>query len=133
MILFLAFVENFTAIFDSTNAYLAHQGDGPVDLRDTLQYKMLIMCGQFVKVNKRTRQQVVWVEESRSVMLTDEQKAELCTVMGTNAQVAENPNLMAIAMEFRLKPLLVSGNSVAAARQSDGESKAFKQLKKDCE
>ena len=33
-----------------------------------------------------------------------------------DTQVAENPNLMAIAIEFRLKPLLVSGNSVAAAR-----------------
>ena len=50
--------------------------------------------------------------------------------MGADQDVAENPDLMAIAIEFRLKPL-VSANSVASA-QNDGESKAYRQLKNDC-
>ena len=43
--------------------------------------------------------------------------------MEADTQVAENPDLMAIAIEFRLKPL-VSNN--AGARKSEGESKAYK-------
>ena len=92
---------------------------------------MLITCGTFVKTNKKTRTQVVWVEETRSVLLKDDEKTELIDTMGFDEQVAENPDLMAIAIEFRLKPL-ISANSVAGQRQSGGESKAFKQLKQDC-
>jgi len=50
----------------------------------------------------------------------------LCQVMGTDQEVADDPNLMAIAIEFRLKAL-VSINSVAGSKA--GESKAYKQLK----
>jgi len=50
----------------------------------------------------------------------------LCEAVGADQQVAENPDMMAIAIEFRLKPL-VSPNSIAGASQ--GESKAYKQLK----
>ena len=39
--------------------------------------------------------------------------------------VAENSNLMAIAIEFRLKPLL-SSNKNAGGPKTEGESKAFK-------
>ena len=49
--------------------------------------------------------------------------------MGASQEVSEDPNLMAIAIEFRLKAL-VSVNSVAGAKA--GESKAYKQLKQDC-
>ena len=54
--------------------------------------------------------------------------------MGENSnkkKIAEDPNLMAIAIEFRLKPL-VGTASAAGGRRSEGESKAFKQLKADC-
>ena len=47
------------------------------------------------------------------------------------SSVAENPNLMAIAIEFRLKPLIQS-NKVAGGPKTEGESKAFKQLMQDC-
>jgi len=70
--LLVAFVNGFEGIFDSTNAVLDHQQDGACDLRNTLQYKMLITCGTFVKVNKKTKQQVVWVEETRSIELTQD-------------------------------------------------------------
>ena len=79
-------------------------GDGKCDLRQTLQYKLLITCGTFVKVNKKTKQQVVWVEETRSVQLNSFQKEELLEVIGANPAVAENSNLMTVAIEFRLKP-----------------------------
>ena len=62
-------------------------------------------------------------------MLDQEQKEEICGVMGASQEVSEDPNLMAIAIEFRLKAL-VSVNSVAGANA--GESKAYKQLKQDC-
>lgn len=39
----------------------------PCDLTQTLQYKLLITCGTFVKTNLKTKKQVVWVEETRSV------------------------------------------------------------------
>ena len=63
-------------------------------------------------------------------MLTEDQKLELAETMGASQEVAEDGNLMAIAIEFRLKAL-VSVNSVASAT-TQGESKAYKQLKQDC-
>ena len=130
-ILLLVFVEDFAAIFDSTNAILAHEGQGAVDLTQTLQYKLLITCGTFVKVNKKTKSQVVWVEETRSVMLNAEQKQQLVQVVGEeNPAVAEDPNLMAIAIEFRLKGLKTTGSD---GQIIQSESKAFMQLKLDCE
>ena len=73
-ILLLAYVPDFAGLFDLTNAMLEYQGDEPCDLRDTLQYKMLILCGTFVKVNKKTKTQVVWVEDTRSVLLSQDEK-----------------------------------------------------------
>ena len=52
----LVFVQDFDAIFDSTNAVLDHEGVGPADLRHTLQYKLLITCGSLVKVNQKLKQ-----------------------------------------------------------------------------
>ena len=64
------------------------------------------MCGTFVKVNKKTREQVVWIEETRSVQLQQEEKMQLVEAVDGDSAIAENPNLMAIAIEFRLKPLI---------------------------
>ena len=105
-ILLTAFVPDFAGIFDSTNAILDHEEENAVDLRGTIQYKLLIICGTFVKVNKKTREQVVWVEETRSVLLQPTEKQQLVETMGAAPDIAENPNLMAIAIEFRLKPLI---------------------------
>ena len=85
-----------------------------------------------MKVNKKTKQQVVWVEETRSVELRTEQKLELCATMGADDSIAENPELMAIAIEFRLKPLVSASSVEGASRKSEGESKAYGQLKQDC-
>ena len=96
-----------------------------------MEYKLLTLCGNFIKVNRMTKKQVTWVEETRCCRLEPAQKSILLEAMDADPQVAENPDLMAIAIEFRLKPL-ISANSVAGQRQSGGESKAFKQLKQDC-
>ena len=37
----------------------------------------------------------------------EDEKSELIDVMDNQQEVAENPNLMAIAIEFRLKPLIL--------------------------
>ena len=71
---------------------------------------------------------MVWVEETRSVQLNSIQKEELLEVMGANPDVAENSNLMTVAIEFRLKPLM-STKDAAGRRNTEGESKALKQLK----
>ena len=74
-VLLLAFVRDFKAIFDSTNAILAHRGQEEfVDLSDTLQYKLLITCGTFLKVNKQQQppQESNWIKETRSVKLDSE-------------------------------------------------------------
>ncbi len=71
-IMLLAFVSDFAAIYDSTNAVIAHGGESPVDLSQTLQYKLLITCGNQMKVNKISDSQVTWVEETRSVMLEED-------------------------------------------------------------
>ena len=54
--LLVAFFEDFADMFDSTNAVLDYHSDGKCDLRRTMQYKILITCGTFVKVNKKTKQ-----------------------------------------------------------------------------
>lgn len=105
-ILLLAFVPDFAGIFDSTNVIAEHDEEGAIDLKNTLQYKLLIICGTFIKVNKKTREQVVWVEETRSVQLQQEEKMQLVDAVDGDSAIAENPNLMAIAIEFRLKPLI---------------------------
>lgn len=54
-ILLVVFVQNFNAIFDSSDAVLDHEGAGPVDLRNTMQYKLLITCGTLLKFNKKVK------------------------------------------------------------------------------
>lgn len=76
--LLVAFVEGNDGLFDSTRAMMEHDSSMPCDLSSTLQYKLLITCGTFVKTNKKTKKQVVWVEETRSVELDLSQKQEIC-------------------------------------------------------
>lgn len=52
--------------------------------------------------------------------------------MQADRGVAENPELMAIAIEFRLKALISKNSSAGENRISEGESKAYRQLKQDC-
>ena len=51
--------------------------------------------------------------------------------------VAENPDRMSVAIEFRMKPILQqskhNGNGGDNGGGSFGESKAFKQLRQDCQ
>ena len=54
-VMLIAFVADFDALFDSTTAVLDHETHGPADLRNTLQYKLLITCGNLVNVNKRLK------------------------------------------------------------------------------
>ena len=105
-LLLVAFFQDFADMFDSTNAVWGYLGEQKCDLRRTMQYKLLITCGTFIRVNKKTKQQVVWVEETRSVQLNSFQKEELIEAIGADPAVAENSNLMAVAIEFRLKPLI---------------------------
>ncbi len=67
---------------------------------------------------------MAWIEDTRAVQIEQDEKRELVSVMECGQRVAEDPNMMAIAIEFRLKPL-ISQNSVAGAR-NEGESKASK-------
>ena len=39
-------------------------------------------------------------------MIQQNEKAQLVETMGAASNIAENPNLMTIAIEFRLKPLI---------------------------
>ena len=72
VVLLVAFAKDFDDLFDSSDKILTYDGDGVCDLKDTLQYKLLITCGTLVKVNKKTRQQVAWIQETRSVLLRPE-------------------------------------------------------------
>ena len=53
--LLVAFFQDFADLFDSTNAVQEYLGDAKCDLRRTMQFKLLITCGTFVKVNKKTK------------------------------------------------------------------------------
>ena len=56
---------------------------------------------------------------------------QLVEVLGSGRDVAEDPNLMVIAIEFRLKPRVVA-NSGPDQGSTETESKAYKQLLQDC-
>ena len=75
---------------------------------------------------------MVWVEQTRSCQLSTEEKLQLCEVVDASPELAENPDTMAIAIEFRLKPLIQKDENSVAGRKSESESKAYKQLKQDC-
>ena len=49
---------------------------------------------------------MAWIEDTRAVFIEQDEKRELLQVMGGGKRVAEDPNMMAIAIEFRLKPLI---------------------------
>ena len=69
------------------------------------------------------------------MLLAQEEKLELMDVMEADNDVAENPDLMTIAIEFRLKPLIQQTASPdgKGRKSTEGESKAFKQLRQDCQ
>ena len=64
-------------------------------------------------------------------MLAQEEKLQLTDVVEADPDVAENPDLMTIAIEFRLKPLIQQTASPdgKGRKSTEGESKAFKQLR----
>ena len=64
-----------------------------------------------------------------------DEKYSLFDVMEGDAEAAENPDLMTIAIEFRLKPLIQQTASPdgKGRKSTEGESKAFKQLRQDCQ
>ena len=123
-LLLLAFVRDFAAIFDSTNAIIAHRGQEAVDLTQTLQYKLLIVCGTFLKLKNQHEElrETNWIKETRSVKLDAMQKRQLVQAMVKGFVVAEDPNLMVIAIEFRLKPRVVKSGGAAEQGRSEMES-----------
>lgn len=134
--LLVFFVNDFNALYDSVNVINRSKNTNRAssDLSQTMQYKVLALCSNLIKINKKTKKQVAWIEETRSIELEPEEKQNLVDLIGSSQQsshcegVAENPNLMAVAIEFRMKPLLQSKQGNAADRNSSegSESKAFK-------
>ena len=56
-LLLVAFVANFEDIFDSTIAFEEFKGELDIcDLSRTLQFKMLITCGNFIHTKVRSKQ-----------------------------------------------------------------------------
>lgn len=115
-LLLVFFVNDFDALYDSANVINRSKKTGQTsyDLRQTMQYKVLAMCSNLIKINKKTKKQVAWIEETRSIELEQEEKQNLVDLIGSSQHsshvdgVAENPNLMAVAIEFRMKPLVQS-------------------------
>ena len=66
-------MKDFAAVFDSTNA----RRQGQTDLSGTLQFKLLITCGNFLSANLGKHKQLTWVEETRSTEVTAAEKAKL--------------------------------------------------------
>ena len=65
IVLLVVFVQNFNELFDSTNAM---KGKTELtDLMDTLQYKLLTLCSNVYKVNKKSVKQTAWIQETCSV------------------------------------------------------------------
>ena len=73
----LCFVADFDAIFDSVTALKA----GQTDLSNTLLYKLLTVCGTYLSNNHGKKKQVCWVEQTRSVQVTQDEKEQLVSVM----------------------------------------------------
>ena len=102
-------MQDFNAIFDSINAITTPERENQEDdLTKTIQFKLLTICGNLVKINKKSVKQVAWVRYTRSVEISTQQKAQLAKLMSdeNHRNIAEDPNLMTIAIEFRLKPLV---------------------------
>ena len=78
-LLLVVFVADFNDIFDSQNIIdLAKVAKLPnSDLRRTLLYKVLAFSSNLVKVNKKTKKQVAWIEETRSINLEANEKQDL--------------------------------------------------------
>lgn len=79
----LCFVQDFEQLFDSVLAEEA----GQTDLSDTLLYKLMTICGSFLKTNEGKPKQVCWVEQTRSVALAEDQKNEILAVLDERAVI----------------------------------------------
>ena len=66
----LCFVEDVSAIFDSVNALEA----GQTDLSETLMYKLLTICGNFLQHNKDKPKTIAWIEQTRSSVVQPGEK-----------------------------------------------------------
>ena len=64
----LCFAESFEAIFDSETAL----EEGQTDLSNTIFYKLLTTCGFFLSNNAGKKKQVGWIEQTRSVQITQQ-------------------------------------------------------------
>lgn len=94
---------------------------GQIDLSGTLFYKLMTICGSFLKTNEGKPKQVCWVEQTRSVALADDQKNELLAGLDERAVIdREDGRMMAIGLQFRMKGL------------NKGLPKSLKQLRADC-
>ena len=69
----LCFVKDFDAIFDS----LAPLDCGETDLSQTLLYELLAICGTFLAFNEGKAKAVCWIEETRSVEISPDEKTQL--------------------------------------------------------
>ena len=92
----LCFVQDFDACFDSVMA----EEQGETDLSETIMYKLMTVCGTFLKANEGKPKQVCWVEQTRSVELTAEQKEEILQVVDPQQviDVGDTSNMMAIGI-----------------------------------
>ena len=114
----MCFVEDFDAVFDSEISCRA----GETDLSRTLFFKLLTVCGTFLSFNEGKNKQVCWIEETRSVSLTVEEKQQLLGSFAEPSTVTgDDARTMAIGIHFRMKGL------------SKGEPKTLKQLRADSE
>merc|ERR1712176_1428251 len=66
-------------------------------------FKLLTICGTVLKANQRSSTRITWIEQARSTELKAPEKIQLLKAMNDNSKsIWEDPNLMAIGIEFRL-------------------------------
>ena len=81
--------------------------EGQTDLSHTIQYKLMTVCGTFLKANEGKPKQVCWIEQTRAVELDAEQKGEILQLIDPQQviDVSNNTHMMAIGIQFRMKGL----------------------------
>ena len=63
-------MSNFEEMFDSVVELAA----GNTDLSNTMLYKLLTTCGTYLANNQGKKKQVCWIEQTRSVQVTQDEK-----------------------------------------------------------
>ena len=113
----MCFVEGFDGLFDSVTALEA----GETDLSNTLMYKLLAICGQFLSLNEGKKKQVCWIERARSVNILYDEKLQLLATFNEpfdeHGVEANDGRKMAIGLHFRMKGI------------NNGEPKSIKTLR----